>query len=70
MRAELWRIITIRSSAACETPHKLHRASAGLMALTRLIFIEFYRFLPMFRTFLGDFNLQKLPSGRLQTLWE
>ena len=25
---------------------------------------------PMFRTFLGDFNLQKLPSRSLQTLWE
>ncbi len=24
----------------------------------------------MFRTFLGDFNLQKLPSRSLQTLWE
>ena len=24
----------------------------------------------MFLTFLGDFNLQKLPSRRLQTLWE
>ncbi len=31
---------------------------------------DFYRFLPIFRTFLGDFNPQKLPSGRLQTLWE
>ena len=25
---------------------------------------------PIFRTFLGDFSPQKLPSGRLQTLWE
>ncbi len=25
---------------------------------------------PIFRTFLGDFNPQKLPSRRLQTLWE
>ncbi len=25
---------------------------------------------PIFLTFLGDFNLQKLPSRRLQTLWE
>ena len=24
----------------------------------------------MFQTFLGDFNLQTLPSRRLQTLWE
>ena len=24
----------------------------------------------MFRTFLGDFNLQKLPSRRLEVLWE
>ncbi len=31
---------------------------------------DFYRFLPIFRTFLGDFNPQKLPSRRLQTLWE
>ncbi len=30
----------------------------------------FFRFLPMFLTFLGDFNHQKLPSRRLQTLWE
>ena len=34
------------------------------------IFTDFYRFLPIFRTFLGDFNLQKLPSRGLQTLWE
>ncbi len=25
---------------------------------------------PIFRTFLGDFNPQKLPSRRLQALWE
>ena len=31
---------------------------------------DFYMFLPMFRTFSGDFNPQKLPSRRLQTLWE
>ncbi len=31
---------------------------------------RFPRFLPIFQTFLGDFNLQKLPSRRLQTLWE
>ena len=36
-------------------------------ALTRVIFTDFYHF---FRTFLGDFNPQKLPSRRLQTLWE
>ena len=30
----------------------------------------FCRFSPIFRTFSGDFNLQKLPSRRLQTLWE
>ncbi len=30
----------------------------------------FYRFLPIFRTFLGDFNPQKLPSRRLRTLWD
>ncbi len=35
-----------------------------------LQFPDFYRFLPIFLTFLGDFNLQKLPSRRLQTLWE
>ncbi len=28
------------------------------------------RFLPIVRTFLGDFNPQKLPSRGLQTLWE
>ncbi len=33
-------------------------------------FTDFYRFVPIFRTFLGDFNPQKLPSRRLQTLWE
>ncbi len=27
-------------------------------------------FTDLFRTFLGDFNPQKLPSRRLQTLWE
>ena len=27
-------------------------------------------FLPIFPTFLGDFNLQKLPSRGLWTLWE
>ncbi len=25
---------------------------------------------PMFLTFLADFNLQKLPSRRLEVLWE
>ena len=30
----------------------------------------FYRRLPIFRTFLGDSNPQKLPSRRLRTLWE
>ena len=36
----------------------------------RLILTQFYRFLPIVRTFLGDFNPQKLPSRRLQTPWE
>ena len=30
----------------------------------------YYRFLPIFQTFLGDFDPQQLPSRRLQTLWE
>ena len=34
------------------------------------IFTDVYRFLQIFRTFLGDFNPQKLPSRGLQTLWE
>ena len=40
---------------------------ATAVALTRPIFPDFYRFV---RSFLGDFNPQKLPSGGLQTLWE
>ena len=41
------------------------------VTLTRLIFIDFYRFEPFFfQTFLGDVNPQKLPSRGLQTLWE
>ena len=35
--------------------------------LNRPIFPRIFR---IFRTFLGDFNPQKLPSRRLQTLWE
>ncbi len=34
------------------------------------IFTDFYRILPIFLTFLGDFNPQKLPSRGLRTLWE
>ena len=32
-------------------------------------FTDFYWSLPIFRSFLGDFNLQKLPSRGLWTLW-
>ena len=39
-------------------------------ALTRPISADVYRFLPIFRTFLGDFNPRKLPSGSLRTLFE
>ena len=35
--------------------------------MDRFIFPVFYICL---HTFLGDFNLQKLPPGGLQTLWE
>ena len=38
--------------------------STGPLALAPIITT------PIFRTFLGGFNLQKLPSRRLQTLWE
>ena len=31
---------------------------------------DFSRILPICRTFLGDFNPQKLPSRGLRTLWE
>ncbi len=34
------------------------------------IFTDVYRFLPICRTFLGDFNPQQLPSRGLRTLWE
>mgnify|MGYP007063415711 CR=1 FL=1 len=37
----------------------------SLWALTRPIFTDFYRVLPIFQTFLGDFNHQKLPLTRL-----
>ena len=45
-----------------------HRGSP--VVIIRLMFTDFYRFLPIFLTFLGGFNPQKLPSRRLQTLWE
>ena len=44
--------------------------AAGLVLRFLPIFTDFYRFLPIFRTFLGDFSPQKLPSRRFQTLWE
>ena len=31
---------------------------------------DFYRLLPIFRTFLGDFTPGELDSRSLQTLWE
>ena len=34
------------------------------------IFTEFYRFLPIFQTFLGDFSPGELDSRSLRTLWE
>ena len=46
-----------------ETPTKENLAPG---ALNRPIFPEF----PDVLTFLGDFNPQKLPSGRLEVLWE
>ena len=36
-----------------------------LLRLCQEIFTDLYRFLPIFRTFLGDFNPQKLPSRRI-----
>ena len=44
-----------------------HRLPADSLSLSST---DFYRFLPIFRTFLGDFNHQKLPFGRLYGLWE
>ena len=35
-----------------------------------LVGLSITGFLPIFRTFLGDFNHQQLPLTRLQTLWE
>ena len=34
------------------------------------MFTDFYRILPIFRTFLGDFSHQQLPLRRLWGLWE
>ncbi len=34
------------------------------------MFTDFYRFLPIFPTFLGDFNPGEVDSRSLQTLWE
>ena len=47
---------------------QLNRPMLPTKGITMISFPLF--FLPIFRTFLGDFNTQKLPSRGLQTLWE
>ncbi len=49
----------------------MRRCGPGLRAILRTINRPFFpRFFRNFRTFLGDFNPQQLPSRGLQTLWE
>ena len=57
--------------------HRSPRALRTLVAQSALarpllgpVLGRFLPILPIFRTFLGDFNPQKLPSRRLQTPWE
>ena len=50
--------------------HPICTSPSPYWALTRLIFTDFYRFLPIFQTFLGDFTPGELDSRSLQTLWE
>ena len=59
-----------RSKAERTSREPERTSSQNGLDRTRKMFTDVYRFLPICRTFLGDFNLQKLPSRRLQTLWE
>ncbi len=63
--AEYQRLFVAPSQELCQLPLR-----ATPLPTVLPIFTEFYRFLPIFQTFLGDFNPQKLQSRGLQTLWE
>ncbi len=53
-----------------EVSQRMSEKSGGNRPIHRPIFTEFYRFLPIFRAFLGDFTPGELDSRSLQTLWE
>ena len=63
-----WRATALcRCAFVCSCSCSRNNSGPLTRPLTRLFF---YRCLPNFQTFLGDFNPQTLPSRRLQTLWE
>ena len=58
------------AGAQCVRSSSGRRAEIQTAKATRISIVFFTDVYRLFRTFLGDFNPQKLPSGGLQTLWE